>query len=73
MNIVLTLMSHFPTEVNIKIRKVEDVMIEKICDLKMAVRQIAVKVLRKILDNGSRDAVKKLLAKLSMCSVVGKE
>lgn len=48
-------------------------MVEKICDLKMAVRQIATKVLRKILDSGSKDSAKKLLSKLSTCSVVGKE
>ena len=48
-------------------------MIEKICDLKMAVRQIAAKVLKKIFDNESKDSVRRLLNKLSNCSVVGKE
>lgn len=72
MNIILNLMQHFPTEVNIKIKKIEDVMVEKICDLKMAVRQIAAKVLRKILDSGSKESPRKILNKLSNCSVVGK-
>lgn len=48
-------------------------MVEKICDLKMAVRQIAAKILRKILDSSIKDSAKKLLTKLSNCSVVGKE
>lgn len=39
----------------------------------MAVRQIANKVLRKIFDNGNKQSAKKLLNKLSTCSVVGKE
>ncbi len=73
MNIILTLMSHFPAEVSVKIKKIDDVMVEKICDLKMAVRQIASKILRKILDSGGKDSSKKLLSKLSNCSVVGKE
>jgi hypothetical protein len=47
-------------------------MVEKICDLKMAVRQIAAKTLRKIFDIDSKDSPKKLLNKLSNCSVVGK-
>ncbi len=47
-------------------------MVEKICDLKMAVRQIAVKVLKKIMDSDSKESVKKILAKLTNCSVVGK-
>ena len=66
-------MVDYPVEVKTKLKKIEDVMVEKICDLKMAVRQIASKVLRKIFDNGSKDSVKKMLAKLSNCSVVGKE
>lgn len=47
-------------------------MVEKICDLKMAVRQIAAKVLRKIFDSGNKESPRKLLNKLSNCSVVGK-
>jgi hypothetical protein len=47
-------------------------MVEKICDLKMAVRQIASKILRNVLATG-KDAAKKLLTKLSSCSVIGKE
>lgn len=73
MNITLTLMVQYPKEIKPKIKKIEDVMIEKICDLKMAVRQIAGKVLKKIFDNESKDSVRKLLNKLSNCSVVGKE
>ena len=73
MNIILTLMVEYPKEMRGKVKKVEDVMIEKICDLKMAVRQIAIKILRKIFDNGDRDSARKILAKLASCSVVGKE
>lgn len=73
MNIILMLMVQYPGDVKSKVKKIEDVMIEKICDLKMAVRQIAAKVLRKIFDNGNKDSAKKLLTKLSTCSVVGKE
>ena len=73
MNIILTLMAQYPNDVKSKIKKIEDVMVEKICDLKMAVRQIAAKILKKIFDNGSKDSAKKLLNKMSNCSVVGKE
>ena len=48
-------------------------MIEKVCDLKMAVRQIACKILRKIFSNSSKESAKKIFAKLSNCSVIGKE
>jgi hypothetical protein len=48
-------------------------MMDKICDLKMAVRQIAAKILKRIYTNSSKDSAKKLLAKLASCSVVGKE
>ena len=47
-------------------------MIEKVCDLKMAVRQIACKILRKIFSNSSKESAKKIFAKLSNCSVIGK-
>lgn len=73
MNIILMLMGQYPRELSPKLRKIEDVMVEKICDLKMAVRQIAAKTLRRIFDNGSKDSPKKLLNKLASCSVVGKE
>lgn len=72
MNIVLNLIVHFPDQTKAKIKKIEDIMVEKICDLKMAVRQIAAKILRKILDSSTKDSAKKLLNKLSNCSVVGK-
>lgn len=72
MNIILMLMVQYPNEVKKKLKKIEDVMVEKICDLKMAVRQIAAKTLRKIFDIDSKDSPKKLLNKLSNCSVVGK-
>lgn len=48
-------------------------MIEKICDLKMAVRQIAAKILKKIYSNATKDSAKKIFAKLATCSVIGKE
>jgi hypothetical protein len=51
MNILLTLALRYPQEIIQKVRKIEDIMIEKICDLKMAVRQIASKILKKIFSN----------------------
>lgn len=48
-------------------------MVEKICDLKMAVRQIASKILRSVLSATGKESAKKLLNKLSTCSVIGKE
>jgi hypothetical protein len=39
----------------------------------MAVRQIGNKILKKIYSNANKDSAKKILAKLSTCSVVGKE
>jgi hypothetical protein len=72
MNILLTLVVRYPQETASKLPRVEDIMVEKICDLKMAVRQIASKVLRKIFTVPGKDWGKKLLAKLSTCSVVGK-
>lgn len=49
-------------------------IIEKICDLKMAVRQIASKILRKFYESAtSKQLNKKILNKLSICSIVGKE
>jgi hypothetical protein len=51
MNIVLMLLMKYPQEVRPRLKKIEDVMVEKICDLKMAVRQIAVKILKKIFSN----------------------
>jgi len=49
------------------------VMIEKVCDLKMAVRQIATKILKRIFNNDNKESMKKMLNKLNNCSVVGKE
>ena len=72
MNIILSLMVSHPTSTKNKLSKIEDVMVEKICDLKMAVRQIAVKILKKIFDSGSKESPKKILSKLATCSVVGK-
>jgi hypothetical protein len=39
----------------------------------MAVRQIACKILKKLYENPNKTFNKKLLVKLSNCSVVGKE
>lgn len=73
MNILLTLVSNYASSCSNKLRKIEDIMMDKICDLKMAVRQIAAKILKRIYTNSSKDSAKKLLAKLASCSVVGKE
>jgi hypothetical protein len=74
MNIIYSVISRFSNCVVNKRDRVEDVIIEKICDLKMAVRQIAAKILKKIYENGSNKYFnKKILNKLSNCSVVGKE
>lgn len=72
MNILLTLVSNYASSCSSKLRKIEDIMMDKICDLKMAVRQIASKILKRIYTNSSKDSAKKLLAKLASCSVVGK-
>jgi hypothetical protein len=48
MNIVWTMVAKFYNAISPKKDKTEDVIIEKICDLKMAVRQIAAKILKKI-------------------------
>lgn len=72
MNILLTLIINYPNSCNQKYKKIEDIMIEKICDLKMAVRQIATKILKKIYNNSSKDSAKKIFYKLGTCSVIGK-
>lgn len=51
MNIVYTLVMRCPVQVKERARRIEEVMIEKVCDLKMAVRQIATKILKKIFNN----------------------
>ena len=73
MNILHTLIQRHPALTLPKLRKIEEIMLEKICDLKMAVRQIAVKILKVIFDNSSKESARKLLHKLTNCSVVGKE
>ena len=73
MNILLTLVCNYASSCSSKLRKIEDIMMDKICDLKMAVRHIAAKILKRIYTNSSKDSAKKLLAKLASCSVVGKE
>jgi hypothetical protein len=73
MNILLTLVSNYASSCSNKLRKIEDIMLDKICDLKMAVRQIAAKILKRIYTNSSKDSAKKLLSKLATCSIVGKE
>lgn len=45
---------------------------DKMCDLKMAVRQLAHRVLRNLYINHSKDFMKRLLTKLNNCSTVGK-
>ena len=73
MNILLTLTDRHPTVTHSKLKKIEEIMMEKICDLKMAVRQIAAKVLKKIFNNSNKDSARRILGKLSNCSVIGKE
>ena len=73
MNILYTLIANYAQQCASKAKKIEDIMIEKICDLKMAVRQIASKILRKIYSNSNKDSAKKILGKLGTCSVIGKE
>jgi hypothetical protein len=72
MNIVWTLVSKYPNSIYPKREKTEDIIIEKICDLKMAVRQIAAKIIKKLYDSSSKSLTKKILAKLQSCSIVGK-
>ena len=74
MNIIYTMVAKYTGIVFQKKDKLEDVVIEKICDLKMAVRQIANKVLKKLYEaTPNKYFNKKILIKLSNCSVVGKE
>jgi hypothetical protein len=73
MNILYILIASYPQECAQKFKKIEDIMIEKICDLKMAVRQIASKILRRIYSNSTKESAKKIFAKLATCSVIGKE
>lgn len=73
MNVLLTIVSLYSTKITPRHRQIEDVIIDKICDLKMAVRQLASKILRKLYPNHSKDFLKRLLNKLNNCSVVGKE
>ena len=79
MNVLLILVNDYP-ELNsgnsTKQKKLEEVVIDKICDIKMAVRQIASRILRKIFaekKNNSKFFLKFLLNKLNTCSVIGKE
>ena len=39
----------------------------------MAIRQVAVKILKKIYNNSTKESIKKMCLKLSNCSVIGKE
>lgn len=73
MNVLLTIVSLYPNRITSRHRQIEDVVIDKICDLKMAVRQLANKILRKLYPNHSKDFIKRVLTKLNNCSVVGKE
>lgn len=73
MNVLLTLTALYPHKLASRHRQVEDVVIDKICDLKMAVRQLANKILRNLYLNQSKDFMKRILNKLNNCSVVGKE
>lgn len=72
MSILLTLITNYPAICDKKARKIEDIMIEKICDLKLAIRQIANKILKKIFSNSSKDSAKRVFNKLANCSVLGK-
>lgn len=72
MNIILTLITNYSAVCDKKARKIEDIMIDKICDIKLAVRQIANKILRKIFSNASKDSARRIFTKLANCSVFGK-
>ena len=48
MNILLTLVSHYSEAVADELPSIQSVTLDKICDLKMAVRQVANKILRKL-------------------------
>lgn len=73
MNVLLTIVTLYPSKISSKHRQIEDVVIDKICDLKMAVRQLANKILRNLYPNQSKDFMKRILTKLNNCSIVGKE
>ena len=73
MNIILALTDRHPKVTQPKLKKIEEIMVDKICDLKMAVRQIAAKILKKIFNNTNKESARRILAKLLNCSVIGKE
>ena len=73
MNIIFALTDRHPKVTQPKLKKIEEIMVEKICDLKMAVRQIAAKILKKIFNNTNKDSARRILGKLLNCSVIGKE
>ena len=72
MNILLILITNYPAICDKKTKRIEDIMIDKICDLKLAVRQIANKILKKIFSNSSKDSATRVFNKLANCSVNGK-
>lgn len=72
MNVLLTLTTLYPSKLLTKHKQIEDVIIDKICDLKLAVRQLANKILRNLYQNQSKDFLKRILLKLKNCSIVGK-
>jgi hypothetical protein len=72
MNVLFTMVTLYPTKIINKQKHIEDALIDKICDLKMAVRQLANKVLRVLYPTRSKDFLKRILLKLNNCSILGK-
>lgn len=54
-------------------KQIEEVLVEKMCDMKLAIRQIACKIIREIAAEKSPHIIKALMHKLASCSLLGKE
>jgi hypothetical protein len=56
-----------------KYRQIEDVIIDKISDLKYEMRYVIQQMLKIIHRSHTRDFYQKMLIKLNNCSIIGKE
>jgi hypothetical protein len=72
MSTLLTIVTLYPSQLITKQEQIEDVLIDKICDLKIIIRQIADKILRALQPTHSKSFLKRILTKLNNCSIIGK-
>ena len=55
------------------LRNIEEIMIEKICDSKLAIRQVAAKIVKELVcTNKSKTVLRAMMQKLMNCSLLGK-